>query len=145
MKIRSIAIVATLAAIASARPSLILLVPATIQALIEHPHWSTTDISSLRAMSTGSTQVPQKLVDAFAARGIAASQALHHRDVPPPCALLSLASLYSLALAPGAMSRECTNSVLNSISGARRFRRCLMPSGPNTNAWAAYGVQDSLC
>jgi fatty-acyl-CoA synthase len=60
---------ATLEGIAHDRPSLLLLVPATIQALIEHPLWSKTDISSLRAVSTGSTQVPQKLVDAIVTRG----------------------------------------------------------------------------
>ena len=34
----------TLAAIASERPSLLVLVPATIQALIAHPQWKTTDL-----------------------------------------------------------------------------------------------------
>jgi fatty-acyl-CoA synthase len=61
---------ATLAAIATERPSLTVLVPATIQALIEHPLWADTDVSSLRAVTTGSTQVPQGLIDALDARGL---------------------------------------------------------------------------
>jgi fatty-acyl-CoA synthase len=61
---------ATLHAIASARPNLIVLVPATIQALIDHPDWTATHVSSLRAVTTGSSIVPQALVDALTARGI---------------------------------------------------------------------------
>jgi fatty-acyl-CoA synthase len=45
-------------------------VPSTIQALLEHPSWANTDLSSLRAVTTGSTQVPQSLIDALTARGI---------------------------------------------------------------------------
>ena len=61
---------ATLRAIASDRPTLTVLVPATIQALLEHPLWAETDLSCLRAISTGSTIVPQTLVDAVTARGV---------------------------------------------------------------------------
>ena len=60
---------ATLDAIAHDRPTLTVLVPATIQAMIEHPRWETTKLDSLRAVTTGSTQVPQRLVDAFTSRG----------------------------------------------------------------------------
>ena len=60
----------TLDAITADRPSLVVLVPTTIQALVEHPGWVETDVSSLRAVTTGSTQVPQPLIDAVAARGI---------------------------------------------------------------------------
>jgi fatty-acyl-CoA synthase len=73
----------TLAALASDRPTLTLLVPATIQALIEHPRWSTTDLSSLRAVSTGSTQVPQALVDAIVARGVPVLQVYGSTETSP--------------------------------------------------------------
>ena len=39
---------ATLTTIARDRPTLTVLVPATMQALIEHPDWATTDLSSLQ-------------------------------------------------------------------------------------------------
>lgn len=61
---------ATLDAIARDRPTLTVLVPATMQALIEHPGWGAADLSSLRAVATGSTMVPRALVAAFEARGI---------------------------------------------------------------------------
>src|SRR5436309_12895865 len=55
---------AVLDAFARERASLCVLVPATMQAVIEHPAWQTTDLTCLRALSTGSTQVPQGLVEA---------------------------------------------------------------------------------
>jgi len=60
----------TLAAIERDRPTLTVLVPATIQAVTDHPAWATTDLSSLKAIATGSTIVPQDLIDRFVARGI---------------------------------------------------------------------------
>jgi fatty-acyl-CoA synthase len=74
---------ATLAAIATERPTLIVLVPATIQALIEHPRWRETDLSSLRAVTTGSTQVPQPLVDAVSARGVPVLQVYGSTETCP--------------------------------------------------------------
>jgi fatty-acyl-CoA synthase len=59
----------TLEALTKDKPTLTVLVPATMQAVIEHPRWRETDITCLRALTTGSTQVPQGLVDAFTARG----------------------------------------------------------------------------
>ena len=61
---------AVLASFTQEKPTLTVLVPATMQAVIEHPAWSSTDINCLRALSTGSTQVPQGLVDAFRARSV---------------------------------------------------------------------------
>jgi fatty-acyl-CoA synthase len=73
----------TLDAIAADRPSLTVLVPTTIQALIEHPGWTETDVSSLRALTTGSTQVPQPLVDAVTARGVAVLQVYGSTETSP--------------------------------------------------------------
>ena len=61
---------ATLAAISADRPSLTVLVPATLQALLDHPDFAASDLSSLRVVATGSTIVPEGLVEAFAARGL---------------------------------------------------------------------------
>jgi fatty-acyl-CoA synthase len=74
---------ATLDAIAADRPSLIVLVPTTIHALIEHPGWAETDISSLRAVTTGSTQVPQPLIDAITARGVPVLQVYGSTETSP--------------------------------------------------------------
>ena len=61
---------AALACIARDRPTLTLQVPATMKALVEHPDWQTTDLSSLRAVWAGSSLLPSPLVEAFHARGV---------------------------------------------------------------------------
>jgi fatty-acyl-CoA synthase len=65
------------------RPTLTVLVPATIQAVIEHPYWSATNVNCLRALTTGSTQVPQGLVDAFTARGVPVIQVYGSTETCP--------------------------------------------------------------
>jgi fatty-acyl-CoA synthase len=74
---------ATLAAFERDRPTLTVLVPATIQAVSDHPAWATTDISSLKAVSTGSTIVPQYLVDRFVGRGVPVLQVYGSTETCP--------------------------------------------------------------
>ena len=74
---------ATLQTFVSDRPTLTVLVPATMQAVIEHPRWAATDIGYLRALTTGSTQVPQGLVDAFTARNVPVIQVYGSTETCP--------------------------------------------------------------
>jgi fatty-acyl-CoA synthase len=74
---------ATLQAIAREKPTLTVLVPATIQALIEHAGWERADLGSLRAVTTGSAQVPQRLVDAFTQRGVPVLQVYGSTETCP--------------------------------------------------------------
>jgi fatty-acyl-CoA synthase len=73
----------TLSAIARDRPTLTVLVPATIQALLDNTLWQTTDLSSLRAITTGSTLVPQPLVNAVTARGVPVLQVYGSTETCP--------------------------------------------------------------
>jgi fatty-acyl-CoA synthase len=73
----------TLAAIARARPTLTVLVPAIIQALTDHPDWHSTDLSSLKAVSTGSTIVPPHLIERFVARGVPVLQVYGSTETGP--------------------------------------------------------------
>ena len=74
---------AALAAFAQDRPSLTVLVPAIIQAVSDHPAWASTDLSSLRAISTGSTIVPQHLIDRVTARGVPVLQVYGSTETCP--------------------------------------------------------------
>lgn len=74
---------AALAAVAALRPSLTVLVPATLKAMIEHPHWTATDLSSLRAVATGSSDVPVELMTAFRARGVPVIQVYGATETAP--------------------------------------------------------------
>jgi fatty-acyl-CoA synthase len=74
---------ATLAAIAAARPSLTVLVPTQLAAMLEHPLWPATDLSSLRAITTGSTIVPRPLIEAIHARGVPVIQVYGTTETAP--------------------------------------------------------------
>jgi fatty-acyl-CoA synthase len=74
---------ATLSTIARDRPTLTVLVPATIQAVTHHPDWLSTDLSSLKAVSTGSTIVPPHLIDRFVARGVPVLQVYGSTETCP--------------------------------------------------------------
>src|SRR5260370_21398914 len=74
---------AALTAIERDRPTLTVLVPATIQALTDHPDWNSTDLSSLKAISTGSTVVPPHLIDRLVGRGVAVLQVYGSTETCP--------------------------------------------------------------
>ena len=61
---------AWLADVEARKPTLSLLVPATMKAVIQHPGWPGTDISSLRMIGAGSSTIPDNLIQAFHARGV---------------------------------------------------------------------------
>lgn len=61
---------AALACFARDRPTLTLQVPATMKALVGHPGWRDTDLSSLRAVWAGSSLLPADLLAAFHERGV---------------------------------------------------------------------------
>ncbi|QPF93809.1 class I adenylate-forming enzyme family protein [Bradyrhizobium commune] len=72
-----------LAAIAQERPTLTVMVPAIIQAVSDHPAWAAADLSSLKAVTTGSTIVPPHLIDRFVARGIPVLQVYGSTETCP--------------------------------------------------------------
>jgi fatty-acyl-CoA synthase len=69
--------------VAARRPTLSLLVPATIRAILQHPAWPAADLSSLRAVYTGSSIVPDALFAAFHARGIPLGQVYGATETGP--------------------------------------------------------------
>jgi fatty-acyl-CoA synthase len=73
----------TLACFECDKPTLTVLVPATIQAITDHPAWTTTDLSSLKAISTGSTIVPPHLIERFVTRGVPVLQVYGSTETCP--------------------------------------------------------------
>jgi fatty-acyl-CoA synthase len=74
---------ATLAAIASFRPTLTLVVPATLRAIVEHPDFATTPLTSLRMMMTGSMTTPDSLIAAVHRRGVPVGQVYGATETAP--------------------------------------------------------------
>lgn len=71
------------AACAAERPTLSLLVPAVMQALVTHPGWAGADLASLRAIGAGSSDVPLPLIEAFHARGVPVQQVYGATETGP--------------------------------------------------------------
>jgi fatty-acyl-CoA synthase len=72
-----------LADVGARRPSLSLLVPATMQAVMAHSGWTDTDLSSLRLLMTGSMVVPQSLIRAYHDRGVPVGQIYGSTETSP--------------------------------------------------------------
>jgi fatty-acyl-CoA synthase len=95
---------AWLADVAGRRPTLSLMVPATMRAVQLHPRWAQTDLSSLRGVMAGSSVVPMSAIDAFHARGIPLGQVYGATETGP----VSIALRFGEAKAhPGAVGRAC--------------------------------------
>jgi fatty-acyl-CoA synthase len=104
---------ATLTTIARDRPTLTVLVPATMQALIEHPDWVTADLSSLKAVSTGSTTVPPHLIERFVARGVPVLQVYGSTETCPVAIYTRLGGDLSKVGSTGLPGLCCEASVID--------------------------------
>jgi fatty-acyl-CoA synthase len=65
---------AWLAAVHQQRPSLSLMVPATLRAVLDHPLFGSTDIRCLRMLSAGSSTIPLATITPWHARGVPVCQ-----------------------------------------------------------------------
>ena len=89
-------------AIADYRPTLTLLVPAVMQALVSHPRWADADLSCLRSIGAGSSEVPLHLIEAFHAKGVPVQQVYGMTETGP----IAIAQTRAEALAaPGSIGR----------------------------------------
>lgn len=81
---------AWLDACAQAQPTLSLMVPATLRAVLEHPGWPGADLSSLRGVMAGSSPIPRAYIDAFHARGVPLGQVYGATETGPVSVVLRL-------------------------------------------------------
>jgi fatty-acyl-CoA synthase len=84
------------------RPTLSLVVPAVMTALVGHPRWRDADLSSLRAIGAGSSDVPVPLIEAFCAKGVPVQNIYGATETCPTAIVQTRAE--SLA-APGSIGR----------------------------------------
>ena len=73
----------TLTAIGHHKPSLTVLVPATLSAMLALPQWATADLTSLRSITSGSSLVPTDLIAAVACRGLPVQQVYGLTETSP--------------------------------------------------------------
>jgi fatty-acyl-CoA synthase len=108
---------AALAAIAQERPTLTVMVPAIIQAVSDHPAWATTDLSSLKAVATGSTIVPPHLIDRVVARGVPVLQVYGSTETCPIAVYTRLGGDLSRAGSTGLAGLCCEAKVTDQAGG----------------------------
>ncbi len=65
------------------RPTVSLLVPATLRAVLAHPDFEATDVSSLKLLNAGSSSIPLSMIEAFHARGVPVCQVYGATETGP--------------------------------------------------------------
>jgi len=104
---------ATLAALAAERTTLTVLVPAQLVALLGHPDWAQTDLSSLRVISTGSTLVPKPLIETVHARGIPLIQVYGSTETAPIATYLTRHDAVRKAGSGGLPALHCALRIID--------------------------------
>ncbi|PJG54210.1 acid--CoA ligase [Bradyrhizobium forestalis] len=104
---------AALAAIERERPTLTVMVPAILQAVSEHPAWTTADLSSLKAVATGSTIVPPYLIERFVARDVPVLQVYGSTETCPIAVYTRLGGDLSRAGSTGLAGLCCEAKVVD--------------------------------
>ncbi|WP_090140205.1 class I adenylate-forming enzyme family protein [Limnohabitans sp. DM1] len=74
----------------TSRPTLSLLVPATMRAVFEHPRWADTSLACLRGIMTGSSTVPVAYIETLHARGVPVGQVYGTTETGPVSIVLRL-------------------------------------------------------
>jgi len=122
-----------LQAIARRRPSLTLLVPAVMSALIEHPQWRATDISCLRMVIAGSSIVPVDLIRAFHVRGVPVGQVYGSTETAPVAIVLRREDAMRKEGSTGTAALHCEARIVDEQGRdvARGARGEILIRGPN--------------
>ena len=122
-----------LRAIAGERPSLVVFVPAVIQALAAHPDWQATDISSLRLICAGSTIIPVPLIELLHARGVPVIQLYGSTETAPVAIYLTEPDAERKIGSAGKPALHCRCRVIDDEGRdvARGERGEILVRGPN--------------
>jgi fatty-acyl-CoA synthase len=98
---------ATFDAIERDRITLTVLVPAQLDAMLSHPRWASADLSSLRMITTGSTQVPMRIIRAVHERGVPLVQVWGATETAPIAACQHAHEAVRKAGSAGRAARRC--------------------------------------
>jgi len=104
---------AWLAEMHTSRPTLSLLVPATMRAVFEHPRWADTSLACLRGIMTGSSTVPVAYLDTLHARGVPVGQVYGTTETGPVSIVLRLPDAIARVGASGWPQPEAQVKLIN--------------------------------
>ena len=99
--------------VAARRPTLSLLVPATLKAVTSHPDWARTDLSSLRELNTGSSTIPESMFAPFHARGIPVGQVYGATETGPVSIYLRAEDAMRKVGSAGKVAMHCEVRLVN--------------------------------
>lgn len=106
-----------LADVAKRRPTLGILVPATLAAVIRHADWARTDLSSLRMINAGSMMVPDALIRAFHARGVPVGQIYGSTETAPIAIVLMKEDAEAMIGSTGKPALHCEAKIVIDDAG----------------------------
>jgi fatty-acyl-CoA synthase len=104
---------ATFDSIERERITLTVLVPAQLDMLIAHPRWESADLSSLRMITTGSTIVPERLIQQVNDRGIPLIQVYGSTETCPIAVYLKAQDARRKAGSTGKAAVHCALRVVD--------------------------------
>ncbi|HEX9275443.1 MAG TPA: long-chain fatty acid--CoA ligase [Casimicrobiaceae bacterium] len=124
---------ATLEAIATERITLMVLVPAQLDMLLQHPRWQQANLSSLRCISTGSMIVPPRLFEAMRARGVPLIQVYGATETAPIATYTAVADAPDKAGSAGKPAVHCGVRIVGASGDAvsRGVSGEIVVKGPN--------------
>ncbi len=104
-------------AIRDQRPTLSLLVPAVMQALTRHSRWAGAELSCLRGVGAGSSDVPVELIAAFHAKGVPVQQVYGATET---CPIAIVQTAEEALAAPGSIGRPALHVDCRVVDSAGR-------------------------
>ena len=135
----------------TSRPTLSLLVPATMRALFEHPRWADTSLACLRGIMTGSSTVPVAYLETLHARGVPVGQVYGTTETGPVSIVLRLPEAMARVGASGWSHPEAQVKLINAdgqeVGPGAMGEVCLRAANLMRGYWhadgpAGVGLQD---
>jgi len=128
----------------TSRPTLSLLVPATMRAVFEHPHWAGTTLACLRGIMTGSSTVPVAYLDTWHARGVPVGQVYGTTETGPVSIVLRLPDAIARVGASGWPQPEAQVKLIDAqgqeVGPGQTGEVCIRAANLMRGYWSAQGM-----
>ena len=99
------------------KPSMSLLVPATLKAVLDHPDFMRTDLSSLKLLNAGSSVIPESMIAAVHARGVPLCQVYGATETGPVSIYLRREDAMAKAGSAGKAALHVEIRLVDSLGG----------------------------
>ena len=128
----------------SSRPTLSLLVPATMRALFEHPRWMDTSLACLRGIMTGSSTVPLAYLETLHARGVPVGQVYGTTETGPVSIVLRLPEAIARVGSSGWPQPEAQVKLIDAqgqeVPAGETGEVCIRAANLMRGYWSAQGM-----